>query len=125
MLENSAQSRLAGRRSCEEILGLLPGVALAFNPAHFAHMGENPFLYTFYKGKLKHRIAQLYITDGCRRGDETYTLPGRGQAEVRELISLLRCRSFSGIFCLHTGAATGKAAFIQHAQAFWRLMDNL
>ncbi|MEI6502472.1 MAG: hypothetical protein WCP21_15785, partial [Armatimonadota bacterium] len=52
------------------------------------------------------------------------TLPGRGQGEVKELISILRCRSFSGLLTISAG--TGREFGLgEAAQAFWKLLDTM
>ena len=52
------------------------------------------------------------------------TLPGKGNGEVKEIISMLRCRSFAGPMVLrsHTAGVTG---FRKTAAAFWDLLDNM
>lgn len=130
MIENVPGSLLARGENCAALLGRLgPDVAeLAFNPAHFAQAGERPFLQTFYKCSFKPCIGQLYVCDGCGPGAplyRPYTLPGEGQGEVKELISILRCRSFGGSLCLRLGWGRGEQDMRDQANAFWRLMDTL
>jgi len=125
VVENQQGTVCDTKEKCEEFLAINPGVGLAFNPAGFAHVGEHPFLKTFYKGRLKQYIVQLYITDGCHPDGEPYVLPGQGNGEVKELMSILRCRGFDGYFCLKMGDRTGKEAFARHAKAFWHLMATL
>ena len=88
-------------------------------------MGENPFLRVYYKGRLKKHVVQLYVTDGCRPGAEAFTLPGQGQAEVKELMSILRCRGFDGVFCLKLSGEGGKQAFARQCKAFWHLLETM
>ena len=125
VVENAANTLVGSRQACEQLLVAAPDLRLAFNPAHFAHAGEKPFIQTFYKGTIKHAMAQLYITDGCHRPGEAYTLPGRGHGQVKELMSILRCRSFGGVFCIKLGDRTGKDEFTRTCHAFWHLMDTL
>lgn len=125
LCENRPGTLVDSKASCELFLSRLPGLKLAFNPAHFAHVGENPFLRVYYKGRLKKHVVQLYITDGCRPGAEAFTLPGQGQAEVKELMSILRCRGFDGVFCLKLGGEGGKQAFIRQCKAFWHLLETM
>lgn len=125
LVENWAGSLFDTKSACEELVARVPGVRLAFHPAHFCHAGEKPFLQSYYKGKLKSAVGQLYISDGCRPGGAPYTLPGEGQGEVKELMSILRCRSFDGTFCLTLGNRTGKEAFLEQAKAFRHLLDTL
>lgn len=130
LVENVADSPLDTRQACEKLLSAVaPEVAgLAFNPAHFAQAGEKPFLQTFYKTSLKRRIQQLYVCDGCGPTApmyQPYTVPGEGQGEVKELISILRCRSFAGSLCLKLGWGRGEENMRRQVQAFWALMDTL
>ncbi len=68
-----------------------------FSPANFAKAGEKPFLQS-YKQKLRRFITQLYIED-CTF-DGAPQMPGNGNAEIKEMISILRCANFSGSFIL-------------------------
>ena len=131
-VENAPGSPLADRDVCFELIQSLPEgvVGLALNPAHFAQAGQAPFRRVFYKApsRIKRAVRQLYVCDGCGPDAplrEDYTLPGQGQGEVKELISILRCRSFSGYLCLHTGWGRGEAALYEQAKAFWHLMDTM
>ena len=100
-----------------------PALRLAFHPAHFAQVGEHPFLSTWNRGKLKKHTAQLMVADGCgRSGWPAVTLPGRGQGEVKELISILRCRSFDGLLTIRAGQ---DFSFSEAAAAFWHLLDTM
>lgn len=74
---------------------LKPG--FAFNPANFAFTGEKPFLQSIKK-PLKKFITHLYVNDGTF--DNIYTPLAQGNAEIKELISILRCKSFSGYLVL-------------------------
>ncbi len=125
VIENSPATAADTRDRCEDLISRLDDapVELAFNPAHFAHAGEHPFRQTWYRWSLKERTRQLYITDGALTGG--YTLPGRGNGEVKELMSILRCRGFDGFFTLRMGDRRGVAAFREHAARFWRLLDTI
>jgi len=69
------------------------GVRAAFNPAEFARVGENPFL-TGYKRPVRKFVGLLYVCDGLFDGRPTPL--ARGNAEIKELVSILRCASFAG-----------------------------
>jgi len=56
------------------------------------------------------------------RAGRPATLPGRGQGEVKELISILRCRSFEGLMTLRAGESF---TLPEAAQAFWHLLDTM
>jgi aminoglycoside 3-N-acetyltransferase len=95
---------------------------LAFSPARFAGAAEHPFLQVFYRGPLRRNTAHVYVDDAL--WDGTPTLPGRGNAEVKEIISILRCRSFGGVLALRSHTP-GVAAFRQAAGAFWKLLETM
>ncbi len=95
---------------------------LAFSPARFAGAGEHPFLGVFYRGALRRNTAYLYVDDALYDG--TPVLPGRGNGEVKEIISILRCRSFGGVLALRP-PALGVEAFRQTAGAFRRLLETM
>lgn len=73
-------------------------VKLAFNPLRFAEVGENPFLSVYLKTHLRRHIGAMFINDGLANGERA--LLENGLSEIKELISILRCRSFSGLFIL-------------------------
>ena len=68
-----------------------------FNPLCYAYMRAHPFFHEFYGSKLKNNIAVLRVNDGlfCQRRP---MLPGQGNAEIKELASILLSRSFDGYF---------------------------
>ena len=100
--------------------GPLPG--LAFNPGRFASAGQQPFLAVFYRGVLRKQTKHFYIDDATMDGAPA--LPGQGNGEVKEIMSMLRCRGFDGVMTLRAPTA-GLAGFRQAATAFWRLLDNM
>lgn len=71
-----------------------------FNAANFARAGEKPFLKTF-KTKVKRFMDGLDIEDACFDGTQVPLM--RGNAEIKEMISILRCASFSGVLTLTAG----------------------
>jgi aminoglycoside 3-N-acetyltransferase len=127
LIENHPAAVWYDHDSCAEILRSVdhPALRFSFNPAHFAHLGEHPFLRTWSRGKLKRFTVQLMLADGCGRpGWPAYTVPGQGQGEVQEIISILRCRSFAGWLTLTT---SGSRDFTlpEAAAGFWKLLDTL
>jgi len=71
-----------------------------FNAANFARAGEKPFLHSF-RTKVRRFVDQLDVEDCLFDGRPTPL--ARGNAEVKELISILRCTGFSGPLVLGTG----------------------
>jgi hypothetical protein len=70
-----------------------------FNAALFAAAGEKPFLFS-YKQKLRRFVDQLDLEDALLDG--TPTALANGNAEIKEMISILRCASFPGLMVLGT-----------------------
>jgi aminoglycoside 3-N-acetyltransferase len=68
-----------------------------FSGTGFASAGENPFLKS-YKAKLRRFVDQLDVVDA--NFDGTSQRLGQGNAEVKEMISILRCASFGGYMVL-------------------------
>jgi len=97
--------------------------AFSFNPAHFAHVGEHPFLATYKRARAKRYAEQLMLIDGCRPPWPGYTLLAQGQGEVRELMSILRCRSFAGHFTICLKDLRGAESFARQAAEFWQSLD--
>jgi aminoglycoside 3-N-acetyltransferase len=92
-----------------------------FNGAEFARCGESPFLGT-YKLKLRRFVEQLDVEDGL--WDGTPVPLAQGNAEVKEMVSILRCSNFEGMMVL--GARNRAAGDLrQAAQAFARLLDTM
>jgi aminoglycoside 3-N-acetyltransferase len=99
--------------------GLAAG--LTFNPAEFAAVGEKPFL-TSYRNRLRRFIDQVDLEDGLFDG--TPRELGRGNGEVKELVSILRCCSFGGFLVLGPrNRCVG--GLHQAAGACDRLLDSL
>ncbi len=69
-----------------------------FSPAEFAKAGEKPFLQSFRQGKFRKYITQLDIEDALFDG--MATVWASGNAEIKELVSILRCASFSGFMTI-------------------------
>ena len=94
--QNAAQEFASASKTC-------PDALFTFNAANFARAGEMPFLKSYRVGRFSKVMGQLDVAD-CTWDGEPVGLAG-GNAEIKELISILRCRNFSGYFCLGGGAA--------------------
>ncbi|MFH1614523.1 MAG: AAC(3) family N-acetyltransferase [Planctomycetota bacterium] len=95
-------------------------IALAFNPLNFVQAGDNPFLYTYTKARVKRYTGSLFINDGLATGQRTNL--EEGLAEIKELISIFRCRSFAGLFILQ---GPGPGSFVKTAEKFISLLREL
>jgi len=97
-LENRHDSVLS-RNADMELLVKQAGdnICTIFNPLCYAYMRAHPFFHEFYGSKLKNKITFLRVNDGlfCERRP---MLPGQGNAEIKELASILLSRSFDGYF---------------------------
>jgi sugar phosphate isomerase/epimerase len=97
------------------IVKKLPAPGLVFSPAGFAACGEMPFLRSFQANKFRKFINQLDIEDGL--WDGTPTPLAEGNAEIKELMSILRCASFKGYMVLRNAAENFDAAVADFTDA--------
>ena len=93
-----------------------------FSPADFARCGEMPFLNTYRAGKFRKYMDQLDIEDGTFDG--VATAPACGNAEIKELVSILRCAGFSGFMTLAAGNRRGGNVTTIAAE-FRKLLDEI
>jgi len=93
-------------------------IRLALNPYNLARIKEKPFLEALTKGRIKKYIHQLYINDGTYQGDRTEL--AEGNAEIKELISIMRCSSFDGYFVIESAPK----GFQYTLRRFWDLIDQ-
>jgi aminoglycoside 3-N-acetyltransferase len=93
---------------------------LAFNPLEFARVCQNPFLTIYAKTSAKRHTDILFINDGLPSGQRT--LLEEGLAEIKELISIFRCRSFDGLFVLQ---GTDSRSFARSAEKFMSILKEL
>jgi len=101
-LVNVAQTAVVAAAALAEIRAQCPKVTFCLNAANFARVGENPFLHSYRGGHFLKTIGQLDVADATWTGRPT-TLAG-GNAEIKELISILRCSNFDGYLCLGGGS---------------------
>ncbi len=129
-LANAAQTALCATSdfaSIQKELTSIDGNAASaatfcFNAAQFAQAGEMPFLNSYKAGHFLKTIGQLDVAD-CL-WDGTPTRLAQGNAEIKELISILRCSSFNGFLCLGGGASF--PGTLQEATENLRwLLDNM
>ncbi|TMV45395.1 hypothetical protein FE783_29165 [Paenibacillus mesophilus] len=99
VIENDSRSILSDDRSMTAVYSRIKddNTAIVFNPLEFVHMNAHPFFHVYYNSKLKGDIRFLRVNDGLYK-DGTAVLPGEGNAEVKELASILLKRSYKGYF---------------------------
>lgn len=96
-------------------------VGICFNPANFAECGQAPFS-AYHANRFINYMAQLDVNDGTRDGISTRLACGR--AEIKEIISILRCRNFDGVLTIGGGSLYPTTP--QEAVAdFTALLDNM
>lgn len=104
------------RTSVDEQFGLV------FNPAGFVLAGEMPFLQSFKLGRFVKTLVQLDVVDQTWDGVPKKLAMGNG--EIKELISILRCRNFDGFMTLGGGAAY-PGTLKDAVDDFTYLLDNM
>ena len=74
-----------------------------FNPANFVLAGEMPFLQSWKLGRFIKTAEQLDIVD--MTWAQEYTALAGGNAEIKELVSIMRCYNFDGFMTLGGGGS--------------------
>lgn len=99
VVENDSQSSLSDDRKLTALYNQIKdeNTGVVYNPLEFVRMKAHPFFHAFYNSKLKGKIRFLRVNDGLF-ADGRPMLPGEGNAEVKELASILLKRSYKGYF---------------------------
>jgi aminoglycoside 3-N-acetyltransferase len=95
-------------------------VGLAFDPLGFLAAGENPFLGTYSKTRVRLHVGLLEAADGLPSGERTPL--GRGLGEIAEILSMLRTSRYRGLVVLR--GASG-ARLDEEALRFMSLLRTL
>jgi aminoglycoside 3-N-acetyltransferase len=114
---NQNQTALAAASRLKELEG-----RIVFNPANFAATGEKPFLRSYSAGRFIKTICALDIVDGLFDGAPSALMCGN--AEIKELVSILRCHSFSGIFTLG-GGSVFPGSLMDTRRQFEMILDSI
>lgn len=118
-----ANVRITGSASVKLLEALRDGgipARLALDPLELARVCENPFLGPFTRTPIRRWTGALYVADGLATGERTHL--GGGLAEIRELLSILRCRSFDGLVILQ---GAGPDRFVECAESFFGILREL
>ena len=125
-VENRHDSVLARNKDMERLVkGAGENVYTIFNPLSYAYMRAHPFFHEFYNSKLKNNITFLRVNDGlfCERKP---ALPGQGNAEIKELASILLARSFDGFFSFTDYfGQMNEAALLEYIATFKTLLKQM
>ncbi|MBQ9502356.1 MAG: AAC(3) family N-acetyltransferase [Lentisphaeria bacterium] len=96
-------------------------VRACLNPANLAAAGDRPFR-SFRQERFARITGQLDLCDAL--WDGSARPPAQGNGEVKELVSILRCRNFDGWFCLGGGSVC-PGTLARAAADFAELLDNM
>ncbi len=127
LLLGNKSGSLAG--SVDELAALVaevgsPSLRASYDPSEIARAGGSPFYGGLYKGPLRGYVQHLDLRDAVTVNGRPAP-PGLGNAEIVEIISNLRCRSFNGFFCLWPLPMEQPAGFHAAARHFWNIMESI
>ncbi len=119
---NNGQGGSLAAKTFKEAVGGYKAARFALNPPGFVRATEFPFLTSYKKGRMVRICGQLDLADATWDGCATRLAQGNG--EVKELLSILRCETFSGWVCLGGGAAY-PGSLSDAANDLARLLENM
>ena len=96
--------------------------AFVFNPSGFVLAGQMPFLRSWKAGQFIKSLAQLDVND--RTWDGEIRPFAKGNGEIKELVSINRCRNFSGWLTLG-GGSPYPGDFNAAVKDFTHLLDTI
>lgn len=133
-LQDQSLSILIGNRrgslleTPEDLCGLLDAAGDSFlasyNPLEAARAGIKPFYDGLYTGRLRRKLGHVDLCDGIRGGGKLLPL-GQGHAEIREIISNLRARTYGGFLCLWPVPEHEDTGARQAGRQFWEIMNSI
>lgn len=95
---------------------------MAYDPAAVAASGESPFYMGLYKGPIRRSVRHVDFRDVVAESGAP-AMPGQGNAELVEILSNLRCRSFDGTFCLWP--LPGATGFLDAVNGFRNIIKRI
>ena len=101
LIENNASSAFRDSAQLQSFLKRPENrvCKVIFNPLEYVKTQRHPFFHVYYAGRLKNHIMILRINDGLYLDGSTVP-SGQGNGEVKELISIMKARSFNGYFSI-------------------------
>jgi len=113
---------LNGERASAVLSEYQDKVLVSFDPIGFLLAGEYPFRKSI-KMPARLRIGQVCVCDGTREGQAVPLL--EGNAEIKEIVSSLRCRSYRGDMLLTWPVDQPAPDFREHARRFFDMLESL
>jgi sugar phosphate isomerase/epimerase len=127
VIENEASSIVSDDRKLTALYKSIKtaNTGIVFNPLEYVRMKAHPFFHAFYNSKLKDEVRFLRIQDGLFQ-DGSAVLPGEGNAEVKEMASILLKRSYKGYFSFTPYLEEkSMAQYIRMMDAFKKMLMEL
>ena len=117
-----ANTALGGAAFSAQLKALPAPHKAHFNPVNFVKAGEMPFLRSYGTGRFIRTMTSLDVNDAL--WDGTPRRLAQGNAEIKELVSIVRCRNFAGTLVLGGGAPCATDAR-QFCQDFRNLLETI
>jgi sugar phosphate isomerase/epimerase len=128
VVENDSSTTLSDDRGVTAFYGRMKdgNTGIVFNPLEFVRRKAHPFFHVYYSSKLKGDIRFLRVNDGLF-ADGRPVLPGQGNAEVKELASILLKRSYRGYFSFtpYMEEKTDEAGYRSMLDSFKKMLKEL
>ncbi|MEA4888641.1 MAG: hypothetical protein VB070_04155 [Clostridiaceae bacterium] len=100
VIEPKGESELGDVQALRSLFRALGNdTGLIFNPLTYVRQQMHPFFHVFYQSNFKNQIRFLRVNDGLYHDGSPVGLT-EGNAEIKELASILLSRSFKGYFAL-------------------------
>ncbi|HZU14096.1 MAG TPA: sugar phosphate isomerase/epimerase family protein [Chloroflexota bacterium] len=114
---------------CADLLGEVPGLRAAFDPANFLQCGEEPYPHAY--DLLRPAIGYVHVKDVA--ADGSLVPAGRGEAHWPDILAALRSSGYTGVLSLepHLASAgrfagfSGPELFHEAATALKGLLDEM
>jgi len=127
LLENSSRTFMSTDKAISQVYEKVRNQysGLIYNPLEYARLKSHPFFHMFYNSRLKNDIRFLRVNDGLFL-DGNPVLPAKGNAEIKELASILLARGFKGYFSFITYfKKTDFIIYVEVIENFKRLLMEM
>lgn len=128
LFENRADSALCDNSAMTLLCALIESgeAGFVFNPFEFVKRSHHPFFHMFYTSSLKNDISVLRLNDGLYNGSPAPLC--EGNAEIKEMCSIMLARSFEGFFSLcpyYGSGAEGEQRYGSTLAEFKKMIKTL